>query len=300
MLLTEEIRNTQVLVEKMLSSFFKKKEITARTIDPLCVPLVEQIADLTLRPSKRIRPLLVKLGYKTQGTENESEGIVKNLFTTMMAVELFHSFALIHDDIMDEDVERRGGPTIHEFFKSKIKGSFEKIKDKQRSKAVNPVRYGESMAILAGDLALVWADECMQNTQNEEAIRLFCKMKEEVAFGQALDAMKQNGYIKIPQDKINELKTAWYSMVRPLQIGAALAGASGKTATILAQFGVPVGKLFQLKDDLMDKEITEIEFNQQILPLQKEAKTALDPLNAPLETKTALANLIRFVIERST
>jgi geranylgeranyl diphosphate synthase type I len=256
-------------LEEQLVSFFKNKKKAAQAIDPSCLPLVEQIADLTLRPSKRMRPYLVGLGY------GKKTRIPHTLLSAMLAVELFHSFALIHDDIMDEDDQRRGGPTVH-------------------------VQVGISLAILAGDLALVWADELMNKTHHEKAIRLFSTMKEEVAFGQALDVMHQSGYKNIAQDKINELKTAWYSVVRPLQIGAVLAGADQDHLNGLADFGVPVGKLYQLKDDLMDKEITQKEFDQKILPLQKEAQDALDLLDAPQETKTSLADLARFVIERTT
>ncbi len=268
MALTEELKTAQVFVGKELASFFEKKKKAARVIDPSCLLLVEQITEFTLRPSKCIRPYLVSLGYATRNSQPATRN--PQLISAMLGVELFHTFSLIHDDIMDEDDQRRGGPTMHK-------------------------QLGISLAILAGDLALVWSDELINKTHHEKAIRLFGEMKEEVILGQMLDVMKQCGHKNISQDKINELKTAWYSVVRPLQIGASLAGATGKTLKNLSRYGVPVGKLFQLKDDLMDKETTQKQFDQQIVPLQKEVKEALSALSNSKE----LADFARFVIERT-
>ncbi len=264
--------------------FFEKKKKAAAAIDRACVAIVEGVADLTLRPSKRVRPYLVRLGYQLANSGN----FPRALLDAMLGVELFHTFALIHDDIMDEDVQRRGGPTVHEKFK------VESLKFKVK----NAKRFGESMAILAGDLALVWADECMSKTQNIAAIDLYFKMKEEVVFGQTLDIMKQAGYKKVSQEKINKLKTAWYTVVRPLQIGAALAGAGEQTLKQLALYGVPVGKLFQLKDDLLDKEITKRQFDQLVGPLEKEAQEALAALDISLDIRKSFEDFARFVIER--
>ncbi|MBI3576527.1 polyprenyl synthetase family protein [Candidatus Gottesmanbacteria bacterium] len=294
MKLIDDIQITQKIIAENLASFFTEKKVAVRRIDGLCVAIVEQVADLTLRPSKRIRPFLVGLGYEmVKGKRKKEKGALdETVLSAMLAIELFHSFALIHDDIMDEDVERRGGPTVHEQFRLSAV-SFQ-------LSAKKTAHFGESMAILAGDLALVWAEELMNKTDNEKTIRLFSKMKEEVAFGQVLDVMHQAGYKNIAQDKINELKTAWYTVVRPLQIGAALAGASEATLTVLARFGVPVGKLFQLKDDLMDNQITQKKFDQQVVPLQKEAHIALAGLKISHELKTSLEDLARFVIERTS
>lgn len=256
----------KIAIEKELQQFFATKRNEAEHVDASLTSLVDAIAEFTLRPAKRLRPHLVQLAFSSF----HSQPITNNqqLISAMLAVELFHTFVLIHDDIMDQDETRRGGPTMHKML-------------------------GTNMAILAGDLVLVWADECISKVQSRKSKveSIYQHMKEEVMYGQVLDIAKHKD-----QDKINELKTAWYSVVRPLQIGAALAGATEQTLSALADYGVPVGKLFQLKDDLMDKEISQDDFNKKIIPLQKQVDRALGAFSDAGQ----LSEFAGFVLERTS
>ena len=184
------------------------------------------------------------------------------------------------------------------------------------------------MAILAGDLAFAWADELMseatwlslrakRSNLNKKEIAasshmggiprndisawgLYQTMKEEVIYGQSLDVLSQFGQAVIPQNKINELKTAWYSVVRPLQIGAALAGGDQNHLNDLAAFGVPVGKLFQLKDDQMDGDVAISVFASESERLMAQSQAALGKISMSEQSGQLFGELITFVLMRTS
>ena len=220
--------------------------------------LVDSVAELTMRGGKRTRAFLVWLGHETVKSDKRQE-TGKALVQAMMAVELFQSFALIHDDIIDGDTTRRGGPTVH-------------------------VTLGVSLAILAGDLALVWADELMGKAGE---MSIYTRMKQEVIFGQSLDVMEEHMKIGISKQLIDVYKTAWYSVIRPLQIGAAIAGADEKTISSFVPYGLVVGQAYQLRDDFLDGAISEEEF-------QKKAKKLVVPKSATI----LFTDFARYVLTR--
>ncbi len=224
-------------VDKGLADFFIRKKREAKSVDPYCLPLVDQIESLTTRGGKRTRAFLVWLGY------GATMRMPPRLLRAMMALELFQSFALIHDDIIDEDTVRRGGPTVHEHFRANISKHF-----------------GESMAILAGDLALVWADELMLTVK--DSLVVYQKMKEEVIYGQTLDVVEEYRKPGIPKELIDTYKTAWYTVIRPLQIGACIAGAGQAFLDDLASYGLIAGRAYQLRDDHLDGDVSQADFEE--------------------------------------
>jgi len=291
-------------VDKTLADFFIRKKQEAKKIDPHCVALVDQVESLTMRGGKRTRAFLVWLGFhsviaRSEATKQSHTKIeiaspsewTRNdiLLSAMMALELFHSFALIHDDIIDGDTTRRGGPTVH-------------------------TQVGTNMAILAGDLALVWADELMGEAvwlslraqrsnlnigeiaasptapRNDMGTwKLYQRMKQEVIFGQSLDVMEEHMKIGISKQLIDVYKTAWYSVIRPLQIGAAIAGADEKTIASFVPYGLVVGEAYQLRDDFLDGAISEEEF-------QKKAKKLVVPKSATI----LFTDFARYVLTRQS
>jgi len=256
-------------VEQGLTAFFAKKKQEAKKISPHCLMLVGEVAEFTMRGGKRTRAFLVWLGHETVKSDKRQE-IGKALVQAMMAVELFQSFALIHDDIIDKDTTRRGGPTVH-------------------------VTLGVSLAILAGDLALVWADEVMGKVSAKggpasgwKSEDIYQRMKEEVIYGQSLDVMEEHMKIGISKQLIDVYKTAWYSVIRPLQIGAALGGADEKTLDSFVPYGLAVGQAYQLRDDVLDGTITESDFMKQV-----------KNLTIPRSAAPMLQAFARFAIERN-
>ncbi|MEK9143689.1 MAG: polyprenyl synthetase family protein [Patescibacteria group bacterium] len=314
-------------VEQGLVAFFAKKRQEAKQISPHCLMLVDSVAEFTMRGGKRTRAFLCWLGHHTVIARSEatrqsleiaspSEWTRNDkLLSAMMALELFQSFALIHDDIIDEDTVRRGGPTVHEHFKSQITNP--NVQKRQR--------YGESMAILAGDLALVWADELMGEAvrlslraeRSNLSIReiatsptaprndiniwnLYQRMKEEVILGQSLDVLASIGLPSADRETINRYKTAWYSVIRPIQIGAAIGGADTDTLEAYVPYGLAVGQAYQLRDDFLDGAVRKDVFVKKARKLQERATQAIKKLKISKSVTILLADFAHFTLHRST
>lgn len=284
----------KTLVEQKLHVYLRIKLREAQKLHPDSLELAAQVADLTLRAGKRTRAFLVWLSYQT--TNNSRLTINKKipapLLSVMMALELFQTFALIHDDIIDKDLERRGGPTVHEHFRLKTQTAKLKTQD--------PKHVGMSLAILAGDLALGWAWELMDETGSETVQKLFSQMSQETIFGQTLDVFREQTGKPIDKARIDELKTAYYGVVRPLELGAVLAGASPKTLKALGLYGLVVGAAFQLRDDVLDGKINELVFAKKVKPQLSQALKFADKLPIALANKEIYRDFAKFVVIRKT
>ena len=199
-----------------------------RAAVPEAAPLIDEIGRVVALGGKRLRPAFCYWGFRASGGEH-SGGIVR----MGSALELLHTFALVHDDIMDEADTRRGRPSTH-------------------------VLHDAHFALLAGDLALVLADAAFSSApfgaaRKEQASAIYSRMKQEVIAGQFLDyRVAETG--DISEDvarRIAVLKSGLYSVVEPLTIGAQLGGADAEVVDGLRRFGEPLGEAFQLRDDLL-------------------------------------------------
>ncbi|MCH2109628.1 MAG: polyprenyl synthetase family protein, partial [Polyangiaceae bacterium] len=153
-----------------------------------------------------------------------------------VALELLQAYFLIHDDWMDEDKERRGGPTAHISL----------------AKTFRSRHLGDRAAILAGDHAVALAQEVVAELSVSPkrlvaAMKTFAWMQVSAVAGQQLDIIS-----KTPNPELTyELKTASYTVQGPLRLGAELAGAKQSTLKTLDAYGLPAGIAFQLRDDLI-------------------------------------------------
>ncbi|NOX37978.1 MAG: polyprenyl synthetase family protein [Calditrichaeota bacterium] len=176
-------------------------------------------------PSKKIRPLLTLYACQMVG------GRVEDALPAAAAVELFHDFTLIHDDIMDQDELRRGRPTIH-------------------------VRWDASTAILVGDALIGLAfQELMQSPPDHlmEVTRIFSEALVKVCEGQGLDkAFESRPRVSLEEylEMIHK-KTAWLIQVS-CHLGALIGGGSHEQIEALKTFGYQIGMGFQIQDDLLD------------------------------------------------
>ncbi|MBN3520478.1 polyprenyl synthetase family protein [Algoriphagus lutimaris] len=186
---------------------------------------------------KRIRPLLSLMAYGMY--KNDPESILKQA----SAIEVFHNFTLMHDDIMDQAPLRRGKDTVHE-------------------------KWNANTAILSGDVMLVRAYDLLLETPPNllhEIIQLFNKTAAEVCEGQQFDM----NFESISNVKVSEyinmirLKTA-VLLGCALKMGALLGGANESEANKLYDFGVNIGIGFQLKDDLLDVYADQAKFGKQV------------------------------------
>lgn len=190
--------------------------------------LVEEILRCVRSGGKRLRPAFCYWGHRAAGGSGD-ERIVK----AAGALELLHTFALVHDDIMDDALERRGQPTTYS-------------------------KHGIDAAILVGDLALVLADERLLEAGFEPghlvpALRTYSRMRQHVIAGQHLDvaASSSEAITEAEARRIAVLKAGMYTVEQPMIIGANLAGAGPELIAALSAFGRPLGEAFQLRDDLL-------------------------------------------------
>ncbi len=191
---------------------------------------------------KRVRPLLCALGWLAAGGSED----LAPMLPAAASLELFHTFALIHDDVMDHSDTRRGKPTMH-----------------HRLAAAHPghphlARLGVNAAILLGDLALGWSYELLHQTCLPEARLAAARpmldlMRVELLAGQYLD-LRATAVPTPDLDaalRIIEYKTARYTIERPLHLGVSLAGGSTELLDACTAFALPLGEAFQLGDDLL-------------------------------------------------
>lgn len=204
----------------------------------LAEPL-EATRRLVLAGGKRLRPAFCHWAFVAAGGDPYDPSIVD----LGAAFELLHAFALMHDDVMDGSETRRGQPAIHTAFTS--------IHENARWRG-EPRRFGEGVAILAGDLAAVFADRLVSGFP-PEAVALWHELKIEINVGQYLDVL---GTVRAEADlqtarRISRYKSGKYTVERPLALGASLAPRGASVTGVLAAYGEPLGEAFQLRDDIL-------------------------------------------------
>lgn len=201
------------------------------------------LKEMVLAGGKRLRPAFSYWAYVGAGGDPESEDILN----AGCALELLHSFAIIHDDIMDASLTRRGLVAIHKRFQDKHEGIFW---------AGESRRFGEGVAILLGDMAFVYADKMLMGAPFQ-AQKIFTELRLEVNIGQYLDLIgtaNGNAQPRISMEqarRISLYKSGKYTVERPLHLGVALLGKFEEYGPSLSMYGVPLGEAFQLRDDLL-------------------------------------------------
>lgn len=179
------------------------------------------------------------------------------LVTLCAALEVFHTAALVHDDIIDKSATRRGMPAVHARFESLHEDS---------GYAGSAAEFGRAGAILAGDLLLAWSDELVAEalaplagtSAAAETRAEFNRMRVEVTVGQYLDILEEHAWPTVSDEDavaraetVTIFKSAKYSVEAPLVLGAVAAGASADRVAELRAFGLPLGIAFQLRDDVL-------------------------------------------------
>lgn len=196
-----------------------------------------------LAGGKRLRPMFCYWGWRGAGRPD-----CREIVAAAAALELFHAFALIHDDIMDGSDRRRGEASVHRVFADL---------HTRLSWRGDPGAYGRSAALLCGDLCAAWADQMFHESglppgQIHQGYGVFSMMRTEVIAGQYLDLVSGVGDGSVASAlTVIRMKAARYTVTRPLQIGAGLAGAGEELQAAYAVFGDPLGDAFQLRDDVL-------------------------------------------------
>ena len=187
--------------------------------------LYEPIEYTLAAGGKRVRPQLAMIACQMFGG-NEEEAL-----PAALALEVFHNFTLLHDDVMDKADMRRGRPTVH-------------------------VKWNENTAILSGDQMLIEAYKLLSDVPSDKlpkVLRLFNKMATEICEGQQYDVdfesmehVTKDEYLMMIRLKTSVL------LATALQIGAYIADADEQAQEALYQFGINIGLAFQIQDDILD------------------------------------------------
>lgn len=204
--------------------------------------VLELLSRLVDSGGKRFRPRMAHWGWVAAGGHRTGRGRT-DLVRVGAALELLHAFALIHDDVMDGSETRRGQASVHAAAR----------RQHLRARGLGDAqRYGESIAILAGDLAHSEAGLLVAGLPTGMQ-GLWRTLAIELMMGQGKDLVgAANGRRDLEHARdVARVKSGAYTVWRPLQLGAAAAGASVETLTALERYGVAVGEAFALRDDIL-------------------------------------------------
>jgi geranylgeranyl diphosphate synthase type I len=189
--------------------------------------------ELVLRGGKRMRAAILAAAFEACGGQGGSAAVV----APGAALELFQGYLLVHDDWMDGDDLRRGGPSVPALMRECFG------------------KHGDAMSVLAGDLMSAWSQRALLEAPQPAAHLLGAARElgvahEDVVEGQILDVQGQAGDAAQVR-QVHLLKTASYTVRGPVGMGARLAGASDLQVAALVAFATPLGVAFQLRDDVL-------------------------------------------------
>ncbi|KAA0022398.1 polyprenyl synthetase family protein [Antrihabitans cavernicola] len=235
-------------VTEVLDHFFASRDGELSRLGDVYVNAVRELRSFVLRGGKRIRPTFAWLGWLGAGGD-ETGSQADSVLRACAAWEFIQACALIHDDVMDASCTRRGEPSVHTRFADV---------HRRASWRNDPAKFGESVAILLGDLALCWADDLfheagLRSDQVARATHVWSAMRTELIGGQLLDVVGEASADESMETaiRIDRYKTAAYTVEQPLHFGAALAGADPRQIRAFRAFGRDIGVAFQLRDDLL-------------------------------------------------
>jgi geranylgeranyl diphosphate synthase type I len=234
-----------------LERFFNQKIRENSLFFKRAAETIKILKDINLGGGKRLRPILVNLGYSLAGGKNK-----KAILEASLAVELIHNYFLIHDDIIDEDDLRRGRPSLYAFYQKKF----------------NDLHLGISLAMVAGDISCALGYQALNNSPFPDrdkirAVDILNKMIVKTCHGEMLELFFKKRRVKLTEEDIlnvSKYKTAYYTFVYPLKIGAALAGQRERFLAKLEEFALPLGIAFQIQDDILGLFGSEKEFGKPI------------------------------------
>lgn len=222
-------------LQKIINTEIEKRSEDLKKLNP--ANLYSPVEYSLEMGGKRLRPVLLLLSY------NMFSDAVQNAIPAALAIEIFHNFTLLHDDIMDKAEVRRNRPTVHK-------------------------KFSENSAILSGDVMAFLSYQYLLECKSEnlrEVLGLFTKTAIEVCEGQQLD-MEFENRMNVEESEYIEmirLKTA-VLLACGLKAGALLADADAKIANQLYEYGINLGVAFQLQDDLLDSFGSQESFGKKI------------------------------------
>jgi geranylgeranyl diphosphate synthase type I len=237
-------------VTDALRRFLDARRETCTSLAPEFLDAVDDLGDLALGGGKRLRPTFAWWGWRAAGGPAAADAPHPGtVLHAVAALELIQACALVHDDLIDDSLLRRGRPTVHAVWTAR---------HRERGWIGSSERLGAAVAILVGDVALAWADDMLRAAGLDapalaRATPVWESMRTELLTGQFLDVVGHATDLSTPEGvlRISRYKTAAYTIERPLHLGAALADADDDVVAAYRGFGTDLGIAFQLRDDLL-------------------------------------------------
>lgn len=251
----------QVFLKRFEPAFKKTLELYQNELEQIYPKnLFSYFQEFAFRPSKRLRPFLIFLAYRSVGGKN-----VKDAITVGFAVEILHTALLIQDDVIDRSKTRRGALTLHEFLYQK------------NHKLTDALHYAGSTAFLISDFGMNIAYHLIHSLRSKEVEKVYFTMLLETVIGEQIDvdlSFHHQYRSKTLLEKVLTLKSGRYSIDRPLSLGLALAGKE-KFIPQFLKFSNPLGHVFQVIDDYLGVFGNEKEIGKSADSDLKEGKSTL-------------------------
>ena len=240
MKLTDYFDKHKEIISKHLTTFLEERR---KNSPDNVTDHYYRLSDFTIR-GKMLRGIFVILAFEAYGGK-----VNENVLNAAAAMEMAQASFLIHDDIMDRDLLRRGRDTS--FAQYIEEGKIQKVR--------NPEFYGQSMGIVSGDLTILMSYELLSLSSgvtkiSNNIVTLAAREMQNVALGQFMDYVFGQTHSEPSEDQIltmYEYKTGGYTFALPFIIGALLAGANDREIAQLNKMGRYLGTIFQIKDDEM-------------------------------------------------
>lgn len=243
--ITTDIDNVKHIIDTFLNDLLDERILQANAISPDYADLWKSIKVLTNAGGKRLRPYILLLSYGM----NQRSASNSDVVPAAAAQELIHLAMLVHDDIIDRDAIRYGIKNIAGQYNERYAPYVQSGSDR--------LHFSSSAAMLAGDLLIAEAYSTLQrcSVAPEQIMMAQAQLTQSifrVVGGELLDTESAfRPFEQVSAVTIANQKTASYSFVGPLVMGAALAGEPDETIELLKEFGTALGVAYQLKDDLL-------------------------------------------------
>lgn len=249
-------------IDQEMDRFFGIWSEEVESVSPSLVPLAKVFTE-NCGGGKRLRGALVKLGYEIGGANLFHLEGGKEVLKVAAAVEIFQTAILAHDDIIDQSPLRRGKSTIY--------------------RQLGGDHYGISQTIVLADVGFFLSVRLIGQTDfpaeyKNKATNVFAQTVINTGLGEILDVeLPHLKGERIEKDvvTIHKLKTSYYTIIDPLQLGAILAGASDNTLKAIGEFGEALGVAFQLQDDILGVFGDEKTLGKSVTSDIKEGKNTL-------------------------
>ncbi|MDP9330084.1 MAG: polyprenyl synthetase family protein [Actinomycetota bacterium] len=283
-----EFRVLRDRFDEALRDFLGARHEEFEWSEPDATLLVDEMVRLLDAGGKRLRPAFCYWGYRAVGGEDDD-----HIVRAASALELLHTMAIVHDDLMDEAKERRGVESSRVHLAGEAG---------RRGLVGAPDLFGWSVAILVGDLSAVFADKLFleagfQPAATLRALERYHRMRIDMGVGQYLDIAGLAGEAGTAR-RAAALKGGAYTVEGPLMVGATLGGGSMHALAQLSRFGAPLGEAFQLRDDLEDGEGSHGATPATVNDLVDQAIASFEGTELAPDAVEALRTLARLVAMR--